>query len=117
MTLLKRLQNRIIYHTILKGVEFLNRKKDYINPGETILVFSNPRGGSTWMAEILNEIPKSVVVWEPLFKTKLKGFSNLDFHWHQPIPAGTIWPEARAEFKKLLNRENLALSLYFKNNL
>jgi len=33
---------------------------------EGILIFSEPRGGSTWLMEILNEIPKTVINWEPL---------------------------------------------------
>ncbi len=31
-----------------------------------ILIFSEPRGGSTWLMEILDSLPKTIINWEPL---------------------------------------------------
>lgn len=117
MNLKQRIYNRLIYHTILRRLELKNRNKNNIDPLSTLLIFASPRGGSTWLVEILKEIPKSVLALEPLFRGKLMEFSNLNFFWHQPIPSGIEWKDAENAFMKLLNREILRLSIYYDNNL
>lgn len=43
------------------------------------MIFSEPRGGSTWLMELLNYIPKSVTNWEPLHK--IKGVIPKSYYW------------------------------------
>lgn len=109
------LHNEQVYETVLKPLELENEHKQNISAKETFCIFSNPRGGSTWLGEILSEIPDSVFCNEPLFR--LQEFSELNFTWHQPIPAGDDWPEAKAVFKKLLNREILRYNVYHTHGL
>lgn len=44
-----------------------------------IIIFSEARGGSTWLMEILNHIPGSCINWEPLHVEK--GVVPKDFKW------------------------------------
>jgi hypothetical protein len=115
LTRTQKLTNQIICQTLLKFEEFKNSHRQNINPKSTICIFTSPRGGSTWLGEILLEINNSVLCNEPLFR--LEEFSDLNFVWHQPIPPGSHWPDAEEVFRKLLNRELLTYSTYFTNNL
>lgn len=115
--MINKIKNRFIYHTLLKYHEFQNSKHNNINPRNTLLIFSNPRGGSTWLSEILMEIPNSALCWEPLSQKRLIEFKRLNFFTHHPIPSKENWEEAEKAFQLLLNREILRLSIYYKNDL
>lgn len=52
----------IIFQILLKGKRF--------HLEDSILIFSDPRGGSTWLSEILEEIPNTIISWEPLHVEK-----------------------------------------------
>lgn len=93
-----------------------NKYRNNIDPKKSILIFSNPRGGSTWLAELLKTIPGSSLIWEPLMKGHLKEFNDLDFYWHQPIPENADWPEAKEAFRKLLNLEIKSRQIYSREN-
>ena len=46
---------------------------------DAILIFAEVRGGSTWLAEMLNLIPQSIIQWEPL--NREKGLIPPEFNW------------------------------------
>lgn len=103
--------------TYMRLFNDLNHLRNNISKEKTIAIFSNPRGGSTWLAEILLEIPKSSLVFEPLMRNKVKEFRDLDFYWHQPIPENDSWPEAKEAFRKLFNLEIKDRQIYVKTNI
>ena len=70
-------------------------------PKENLLIFSSPRGGSTWVAELIYSIPNTVILWEPLFQKGIGPFKELGFSWHQFIPEHEHWHEAEGAFKDL----------------
>lgn len=95
---------------------------------KVISVFASARGGSTWLAQSLNRIPDSSMVWEPLFRyNKYKiNIANpfayperyeADIAWNQYIPEGSEWDNAKAFFDKLFKREIVNLKLYRFNDL
>lgn len=94
-----------------------NHYRNNISPSKTILLFSNPRGGSTWLAEIMAELPRTTTITEPLMVRKVRDFEKLNFYWNQPIPENAEWPEAEETFRKLFNIEILPYSIYRGNNL
>lgn len=108
--------NKLFFKSYVHLFFELNRFKDNISPDKSILIFSNPRGGSTWLAELFKTIDNSLLIWEPLKRYKLSVFNKLGFYWHQPIPESEIWPEAYSAFKKLLNLEISSQTLYVHNN-
>ena len=57
----------------------LSRKKFKLE--NSILIFSEPRTGSTWLMQILNQLPNTVINWEPLHLGKgvFKSKCNWDF--------------------------------------
>ena len=47
---------------LVKGILYLRS----FRVEETMLIFGEPRSGSTWLMELLMNIPKRIVIWEPL---------------------------------------------------
>jgi hypothetical protein len=58
---------------------YLLLKLKRFQPENSILIFSEARGGSTWMMEIINKIPNTIINWEPLHVEK--GVVPKDFNW------------------------------------
>lgn len=72
-----------------------------IDPLSNFLIFSDPRGGSTWLAEILNQILKLPIIWEPLDTKYNKNFRNLSFGHREYIPKDEKSTQIKFEFEKL----------------
>lgn len=108
------------YHDHFVFPQIAKRNAWYPNiNNKNIYVFSSPRGGSTWLTEILTNIPNAVSVWEPLFqyKNKYPELARMPFYWNTHIPESFIWPEAYDFFKRLFNREILYSKLLWMNSL
>lgn len=76
---------------------------------ESILLCADPRGGSTWLAEILLQEKGLAMIWEPLHLAHNPLFRKLKFGYRQHIPEQTSWPLAKRAFDKLLSGKNLNL--------
>lgn len=74
--------------------------KEFV-PEEQILIFSYPRSGSTWVAELINKVPRTVILWEPLHLRNVPEFRELGFGWRQYIPENAAWDEALETFNSL----------------
>lgn len=75
---------------------------------EAFSLFSDPRGGSTWLTELLLAELKGVeVIWEPLNITEVEGFQKLDFSWRQYIPHDQEWTAAKSVFEKVFKGQIL----------
>ncbi len=70
-------------------------------------IFSDPRGGSTWMAELISLLPKTTMVWEPLHLEHSSTFQNLKFSWRQYIPENEKWIEAQEAFTRIFKGKEL----------
>jgi hypothetical protein len=71
------------------------------NPRENYLIFGDPRGGTTWIAEVIQSVIPTSLIWEPLSIGTVKEFRNLNFGWRQFIPEEAKWPEAQFAFEKV----------------
>lgn len=69
---------------------------------DQILIFSDPRGGSTWLTEIIKSISNTAIIWEPLHLKYIPQLRELNFGWRQYIPEEVDWPQAKLLFKKIL---------------
>ena len=75
-------------------------------------IFADPRGGSTWMMEIIQNITDEPVIWEPLdFKIKNNPFNDLNFGWRQHIPEAENWEEAKHLFNNLFSGKILSQNI------
>ncbi len=76
---------------------------------DTIVLSSSPRGGSTWLAQILSTLPGYSVLWEPLGLRGVPEAQKIGFNWRTYIPPGTEWDEAELFLKKILSGQLLSL--------
>lgn len=72
-------------------------------PSQNLIVFSDPRGGSTWITEVLAQLPRTAVLFEPLHIGHVRRFRDLGFSWRQYIPESARWPEAERAFEDLFS--------------
>src|SRR5690606_8979793 len=73
------------------------------DPKRARIVSGDPRGGTTWLAQLLNQLPGSALIWEPLMVRKVKEVRKIGFAWRQYIPENEIWPEARDVMERILS--------------
>ena len=78
------------------------------DPGKALLLFASPRGGSTWLEEMLATIPRTATIWEPLDQVRNPAFRKVGFWWRQHIPEDADWPEAEACFEDLFSGSMLS---------
>jgi hypothetical protein len=122
---LSKIQDRLILFRHI--YPFVRRNSERIISKEnTICLFCQPRGGSTWLAEMLLNLPGSVLIDEPLWRgdmmapfqkpseadRKVAGIANLDFFYHQSIPEQENWPEAKHVFENILAGRVASKGLY-----
>lgn len=77
------------------------------DPTKSLLIFADPRGGSTWLSEILQKEQGTALVWEPLHIGQNELFRKIGFGYRQHIPPEAGWPEAKEAFSKVLCGKNL----------
>jgi hypothetical protein len=66
-----------------------------------IVIAATGRGGSTWLAELLECPPGLPLLWEPLHLGTNPSCRNYGFDWQQYIPIGANEPRKRAFFESL----------------
>lgn len=100
--MIRKIIRRLLLECKLVVLRLLIKVKK-ITPEESIIISSDPRGGSTWLSEIINSIPNSVVYWEPLNLDCNRYLRELHFSWRQHIPFDEEWPEAKSAFDRILS--------------
>ena len=85
------------------------------NPQDTTLIFSDPRGGGTWLSELLlKQENKQALIWEPLHPQNKSIFTKkLRFSSRQYIPVHSDWKEAKNAFESLLKGNILVQNSFF----
>jgi len=90
-----------IKNKLIDAEMYFLQKRLELNPADHILLCSDPRGGSTWLSEIISQITAKPVLWEPLHLTSTKEFERLGFAWRQHMQEDEKWEEARKTFDDL----------------
>lgn len=116
---------RYIYPFLKKNEQRIISKKN------TLCLFCHPRGGSTWLAEILLTIPNSVLIDEPLWRGEIKipfnkpeyfdrksaQIAELNFFYNQYIPPEVTWPDAKNALKTIVSGRAISIGMYDEQNL
>ena len=102
MSLAKKLNN------FLTGLKYksLAREKEF-KVEDVRLLFCDPRGGSTWLSEILQNNLAVSMLWEPLHLNQSTNFKEIGFYYRQHIPESAEWPEAKSKFERLFSGRKL----------
>lgn len=85
---------------------FLNYNINF-DEDEHILVFSSPRGGSTWLAEVLSSTLNIPVLWEPMLKRTSSRFYKLNFAEMQYLPKEDQNEEVLKQFERLFKGKGI----------
>ncbi|MFW6023540.1 MAG: hypothetical protein ACOC9O_02230 [Myxococcota bacterium] len=67
--------------------------------GDALTIAGVPRGGTTWLAELLGSMPGTTTLWEPLRRGVRA--TPLGFGWRPHIPEDVEWPAAEQLFRDL----------------
>lgn len=125
----KKLVNRYYLHRYLQPFCKKQLNTRSYSSQNTIAIYAQPRSGSTWLAEILKNIPNGLILNEPLwrgflrtdgklpgkFDGRLNETRTLNFYYYQPIPEEENWQEAEVFFDKLFRGGIPKLGLYSLN--
>ncbi|WNB18075.1 sulfotransferase domain-containing protein [Marivirga arenosa] len=93
-------------------LQFLIKKKSTY---KTIIISGDPRGGTTWLSDIVSEINNSSLIWEPLMLGYNNEFKRIDFDYRQYIPENKNWEEAKLLFRKTFEGKSLSSNLCNRN--
>lgn len=95
--------DRIIYKSQKTfNDNFLPKIKLNRNVEDTLIISGDPRGGTTWLSEIIMEIPNTALVWEPLSIPLIDELNKLNFSHRQFISESDNWLEAKNYFSDIL---------------
>jgi hypothetical protein len=72
----------------------------------TIVIASSPRGGSTWLAEIIGTLPGYPILWEPLHLNGNPECKEYGFSWQTFVPSGAQEPIKRDYLCQVLTGVN-----------
>ncbi|MEN8258764.1 MAG: sulfotransferase [Thermodesulfobacteriota bacterium] len=75
--------------------------KDY-NMADTLVIAGAPRAGTTWLAELVNMVPESAILFEPLHLGQVSAARRAGFKWETMVPRGASWPEGENFLQKVL---------------
>ncbi len=78
---------------------------------DTVVVAASPRGGSTWLAELMASRPRTTILWEPLHLGNNPECREHGFGWQNYIPEGADWEEQRCYLKRVLTGCDLSTRL------
>jgi hypothetical protein len=97
--LLKRKVKDLLLTLLSKCNEF--------KPENNFVISAYFRGGSTWLAEIIHQIPRTAILFEPSHLSHSSQFRKIGFCWRQHIPENEPWPEAEKLFRQLFRGKRL----------
>jgi len=99
MKRLKYYSNRIKWRLLMP---FLRAKQ--FDTKRSIMIFSEPRGGSTWLMEILAQLPNTASIFEPFHSH----YGALDaYTWGNHKNTSESWIEGKKAIHQILNADKL----------
>lgn len=95
MNNLKYYKNRLKWRVLMP----LLRAKSF-DAKDSLFIFSEPRGGSTWLMEIISNIPRTATIFEP-FHSHYGVFEK--YNWGDHYTNDQEWTEGKAEIEDIIN--------------
>lgn len=91
---------RLIHRSRYPILKLLSLYKEF-DPNNNFMIFSEPRGGSTWLAQMIKTVPRTALIWEPINPKVYQELRKINFGWRQYIPENDKWQEAEDFFKQI----------------
>lgn len=92
----------------LEALARLNERLERYDPADALVVAGAPRGGTTWLAETLAQLPATSLLWEPLYGPSLPENEELSLSWRPYLPEEQRDTAIEAHFRKLHSGARLA---------
>lgn len=73
----------------------------------TLVIAGSPRSGTTWLAELVQTIPRTAILFEPEHLTRVAAARDAGLSWHTSKEPGESWPEGDDFFARVLRGEIL----------
>lgn len=115
MNPLKKVAYSAINQCLLKPLSLLN-SLHYEN-ANTIVISGYPRGGTTWLSEVMSTIPRSHVLWEPLHLGNNPTCKEYGFDWSNFCHPENNQPRWEEYMQKLIAGRELTCSTLTRLNL
>jgi len=93
---LQRVSRRTLSPLLLQATA--SRSYDLRN---TLVIAGSPRSGTTWLAELLNRIPRSAILFEPEHVQQVPEAREAGLSWHTIKDPEVDWPLGRQFFEKV----------------
>jgi hypothetical protein len=94
---LERISRRAVSPLLIRATSFSTH--DLRN---TLLIAGSPRSGTTFLAELLNQIPRSAILFEPEHIQQVPEARRAGLTWHTFKDPREDWPEGRRFFERAL---------------
>ncbi len=78
-------------------------KPKNINLSKVLIITGSPRSGTTWLGELISNIPKSIMLFEPLNLNRNPRAKEFEFEWRTYINSNSDNPKAKEFFEDLFN--------------
>jgi len=114
----------LAHNGLLRQIGLLKSRNHDV--GNNIIIAGSPRGGSTWLAEVLNTIPETSIIWEPFnlghvprvsWRKKVPEFAALGLGWRPYIAPDEEAAPVEAFLREVLTGRLLNWSLASHSNL
>jgi hypothetical protein len=87
-----------------------------LSAADSILLFSEPRSGSTWLAELLQHIPGTLIHWEPLHVEKGIVPKRFNWSWRPSLSKAEANPEVQQFLQQALGvRDASSWTIHYIN--
>lgn len=73
------------------------------NLSRVLIITGSPRSGTTWLGELISNIPKSIMLFEPLNINRNPRAKEFEFEWRTYINSNSDNPKAKEFFEDLFN--------------
>lgn len=98
----KSLLLRLVRGSLNPWLIKLTSLPDY-NGEKSIVLLGGPRSGTTWLAEIISTIPKSALLFEPLYLPKVREARVAGMQWHKFLLPDDEWPEGEVFCRQIFS--------------
>lgn len=120
--MISRFKEKVDQYATQKRVEKIERNRPLLSnfSGKTICIFSNPRGGSTWLSEMISSSGDFISIIEPLFQGKYRTdhvmpiqnvgrdhLKDFNYWFYQPITNSIATEQDLIFFQNLFSGKHL----------
>lgn len=95
------------YHHANRGKDLKKKLENLSNLNfkteQQIFIFSDPRSGSTWLMEILNQLEKTATIWEPFHPNNGVIDQKFNLGWRPYVPEDYKWEELKDHLDEIFS--------------